>query len=103
MRFNLVTTWITLASIFIGTCLGYILNVLPSWTQEHGMLQFIGGYVGWITFYVAVGGLLFGLCLLGFGIWYLHKYESQLKQDARHVAGKTNEIFMPPNNETIVD
>lgn len=71
MRFNLVTTWITLASIFVGTCIGYILYALPSWTQEHEMLECLEGYVGWLTFYGAVGGLLLGLCLLGFGIRYL--------------------------------
>ena len=70
MRFNFVTTWITLASILVGTCLGHILYVLPSWAQEHEMLQYLERHVGWLTFYGIIGGLLFGLCLLGFGIWY---------------------------------
>ncbi len=34
------------------------------------MLQYLEGHVGWLTFYGAIGGILFGLCLLGFGIWY---------------------------------
>lgn len=61
------------------------------------MLQFLEGCAGWITFYVAIGGLLLGLALLGFGIWYLHKYESQLKQDSGHDINKSKETMTKGN------